>query len=371
MQVRNWLMAAATVGLICGLGQAQERRLFGRPNCPPPCECPPATPGSPNPTTDPSAMPPQSNAFNEALASAGEGGTQPAASYMPGFFGDILGGFVTTRVFSFALDRFVTVQIPNSSQAGGYKISENESPRPIDRVFYNYNFYGNIQVSGVPDVPKLQLHRHVIGFEKTLLDGDASVGVRLPFLNTAGDLGYQSGSVGDMAIVFKYALYNDRASGNLFSLGLVVGTPTGDAPAFLDPNGIRSIVLPIATSTVLQPWFGYIYNVTQNLYVQGFHSTSIPTDASDVIFMGNDVAAGYWLYRNPDAILRGIIPTAEIHVNTPLNHRTIGPVTMSDQVTVTSGWYFLFSRAVVGGAVGIPILCPNKIEALASVNMRF
>jgi hypothetical protein len=375
MKMRNWLAAVLAIAVASSV-QAQERRLFGRPFCPPPCECPPGyppatAPDSTKPGTQPPAIPPETNAFNEALASAGEAGTQPATSYMPGMFGDILGGFITTRVFIPALDGFVTVQIPNASQAAGYKISENESPRPVDRVFYNYNFYGNIHISPQPDVPLMQLHRHVIGFEKTFLDGNASVGLRLPFLNTEGDPSFQSATVGDLSVVLKYALINDKPAGDVLSFGLVITTPTAETPLLLDPNGTRTLAVPQVISTILQPWFGYIYNVTPELYLHGFHSVSIPTDANDVMFMSNDVGVGYWLYRNEAATLQGIIPTVEIHVNSPFNHRTVGPVIMSDQTTLTCGSYFIFSRATVGGAVGIPMYGPNRIEAIASVNMRF
>src|SRR5262245_61295455 len=236
MQIRSWFAAVFVVAVTVS-AHAQERRLFGRPNCPPACDCPPGYPPSIIPDssrqgTQPPAVPPETNAFTEALASAGEGGTQPATSYMPGMFGDILGGFVTMRVFIPALDGFVTVQVPNGSQVSGYKISENESPRPLDRVFYNYNFYGNIHLTPFPEVPLMQLHRHVIGFEKTFLGGDASVGLRLPFLNSEGDPSFQSATVGDLAIVLKYALYNDKPAGDVLSFGLVIATPTAETPVF-------------------------------------------------------------------------------------------------------------------------------------------
>ena len=104
--------------------------------------------------------------------------------------------------------------------------------------------------------------------------------------------------------------------------------------------------------------------------MHGFNSTSVPIDASDVTFMSNDVGLGYWFYRGAGS-LRGVVPTVEIHVNTPFDHRNTGPIIMGDQLTLTAGSYFLFSHAVFGGAVGIPLVGPNQIEALASINWRF
>lgn len=375
MMMRKLLLAGFGLLLLAAPGQTQERRLFGRPICPPKCDCPPPaalapSPDSSKPPPDQVAKPPQSSAFNEALASAGEGGTQPAAGYMPGMFGDILGGFTTTQVFIPALDGFVTVQIPNGSQSAGYKISENESPRPIDRIFYNFNFYGGIVISPDATVPLLQLNRHVIGFEKTFLAGDASIGMRLPFLGLGGDPSLQTMFTGDLSFVFKYAFYYNLETGNLVSGGLVVACPTGGRAAFRDPDGNRTLVMPPTALATLQPWLGFIYNVTPNLYVHGFNSTSIPIDAGDVTFMSNDVGLGYWLYRGAGSLL-GVIPTVEMHINTPFDHRGVGPVVMNDQVSLTAGSYFLFSHAVVGGAIGIPFNGPNKIEALASINWRF
>ncbi len=289
---------------------------------------------------------------------------------MPGFFGDILGGFTTTTVTLSNSDGPVTVTVPNNSQAAGFKISENESPRPIDRVFYNYNFYGDIVISPNDFVPRLQLNRHVIGFEKTFLNGDASIGMRLPFLSLGGDPGLQTAFTGDLSFVFKYAFYNNLETGNLMSGGLVVTCPTGGSAAFTSPFGNDVTVLPPSQLATLQPWLGFIYNVTPRLYLHGFNSTIVPIDTGDVTFMSNDVGLGYWLYQGPGT-LRGVIPTVEIHVNTPFDHRTTGLVTMSDQVTLTTGSYFLFSHAVFGGAVGIPLVGPNQIEALASINWRF
>src|SRR5262249_60903483 len=42
-----------------------------------------------------------------------------------------------------------------------FKISESESPRPVDRCFFNYNFYGNVRFVGGVAPPTLT----VIGTE--------------------------------------------------------------------------------------------------------------------------------------------------------------------------------------------------------------
>src|SRR5262245_64898006 len=61
--------------------------------------CPPDASPMPGVTPEPAEVTQAPSAsFNEALVSAGESGTQPAASYMPSFFGDLLGGFGTKLI---------------------------------------------------------------------------------------------------------------------------------------------------------------------------------------------------------------------------------------------------------------------------------
>src|SRR5262245_23849852 len=374
MKARYWLAAAMTA-LVCCAGAAQERRLFGRPNCPPPCECPPgypplSTPDSTKPATEPPPIPPASNAFSEAMASAGESGTQPPTSYMPGMFGDIIGGQVRT-VVNLGGSGLTPVAMPNPSQNAAFKISENESPRPTNRFYYNYNFFGNVDVSVGPPVPFLQVHRHTIGFEKTVLGDYGSVGLRLPLLSLGGDPGYSSQYVGDLSVILKAAIINSQETGNVLSTGLVIGTPTGETPSFPGVRGQR-LVMPRIFDTILQPFFGYIYNISPDLYVHGFHSVAVPTDFNDVTFMSNDVGVGLWVYRNLDGILKGVIPTVEIHINTPFTHRDItANLFMTDQTTLTAGTTFAFARSAVGGAVGVPFNGPHQIEAVVTCTLRY
>src|SRR5262249_14126916 len=71
-----------------------------------------------------------------------------------------------------------TFRIPVVS-GGAVKIADNESPRPVDRIFLTYNFYDNLNTFGGRD---FDVHREVFGFEKTFLGGDASFGLRVPVL---------------------------------------------------------------------------------------------------------------------------------------------------------------------------------------------
>jgi hypothetical protein len=256
---------------------------------------------------DPNAMPPRDqnapSPFSEAMASAGESGTQPAASYAPGFFGDLIGGPALVVATVQTQSGFVTrvIQSFDVPQSGGLKVAESDSPRPGDRVYYYYNLYGGIAVApDDPSVPLMQVNRHVFGFEKSFLGGDASFGMRLPVFSLAGSVSYETGFAGDLSILAKYAVINDRQSGNVLSGGLIITAPTGGSPHFLNlanPGDIRPPT-PRNFPVTVQPFAGWIYNPLERLYVHGFHSVAVSTDPNEPTFMSNDLGLGFWLFRD-------------------------------------------------------------------------
>ncbi len=359
--------------------------------CPPPAalspDCPvPPLPGLISPTpvgpggtgqgdtgagTDLAALP-------ERTGGAGIGSS---AEFTP-FFGDLIGvsgnrvivlprGVTPPAHTRFAAisgnKAIVIAPLPARSM---FNIAENESPRPTDRVFVDYDYFANVDrlLEGIPGT-NANLHRETIGFEKTFLDGNASFGMRLPILELVGGNQVEESQVDDLTMVFKYALINNRETGNVLSGGLVLTVPTGPG---LEIEG-QSVI----HSTVFQPFVGYIYHVNRDLFFQGFSSIAAPTDSRDVTIWFNSLGAGYQLYRaeETDAGLRGIVPVVEMHVNTPLNHRGLdsGAINFSDSVDFTAGAYFQFRRATLGLAVGAPVTGPKPydVEATASLNIHF
>jgi hypothetical protein len=347
----------------------------GQPVCPPPCPAEPAAPGAPG--QPPVAQTPSEQALSEAFAQAGEGGTPPAASYMPAFFGDLI-GYSATRVVRNVHGNTSLVRVPIAARAG-MKITDNESPRPTNRIFYTYNFYADVNMAANPAFAGLGLSRHMVGFEKTFLGGDASFGIRMPFVSLSGNQGLETSAVGDMSVILKYAVINDRQTGDVLSGGLMVTVPTGDGIVVDLPNAngvIDGTVQEHFHSTVLQPYVGAILFMTDRLYLQGFSAIAVPTDSRDVTILWNDLALGYWAYRNQtDRFVQAIVPTFEVHVNTPLNHRGAQsvPIGFSDEVNLTGGCYFILPRATLGGAVGFPIVGPRpySVEAIGSFTFRF
>lgn len=360
---------------------------FGRrppTNCAPQQVCPaPVTPAPQpgQPGQPPAAGQPAPEAMpqlpSDAAAQASERGAEPSTMFNPNMFGDLIGvnttqtitvGTVSNTAAGFFRSNTITARVPAAGR-GAFKIADNESPRPTDRVFVTYTFYNDVNRSINPaGVPSFDLHRELIGFEKTFLDGNASIGVRLPFVQLGGDQAIEDSQVGDLSIIFKYALLNDRQTGNVISGGLVLTVPTGEETSIPGQSDLHP--------TLFQPWGGLILNAG-GLYFHGFTSIVVPTDSRDVTILFNDYGVGFWAWRGGhDSFLAGIVPTLEGHVNTPLNHRgaTNSPVGFPDLFDLTGGANVVFHNgSTLGVGVAVPLTGPRPfdVEAICSLNIRF
>jgi hypothetical protein len=266
----------------------------------------------------------------------------------------------------------------------GFKISENESPRPQDRFYFGFNYYDDINKSvnerlGA-NIAHERVYRETFALEKTFLDGDGSIGFRVPLNTLSADsttpgLGGSSTDVGDLVIILKYAPWHNADTGNLFSMGLLIGTPTG-------PSDFAGSRLGASIhSTALQPFVGYIWNL-EDWFVHGFTALDVPTDSRDVTMLYNDIGLGYYLYRERGRDCKrwisAVAPTVELHVNTPLNHR--GAFNFSDTaptpdgVDVTTGMTIEINRRATW-AIGFvtPLAGPRPFdyEVLTQLNWRF
>jgi hypothetical protein len=261
-----------------------------------------------------------------------------------------------------------TVRVPVAGRYSGVQITDNDSPRPADRVYFGNNYYDGLAATLNPGFGSFTQNRSMIGFEKTCLGGAGSIGMRLPFIQLTGPAGLGGDSVGDLSVLTKYALYYDPVGINFFTVGFMVTAPTGaDGGTLADGSSIPHSVL-------LQPWVGFVRSGSR-AYLQWITNVIIPTDSRDITLMGNSLAAGWWLYRgNPDRLFPGITPTAEVHLRTPLTNRgSDSLVYLQDQVNLTGGVHFFWRRVTVSGAVAVPVVGPRpwNVEAIANVNFWF
>lgn len=284
--------------------------------------------------------------------------------YPPGMFGDLLEIESVRQAVGNRIEAIAPVAFRSA-----LRISDNESPIPLDRVFitgHDFNTVNGLFLGS--SASSTNVYREMIGFEKTFFQGNASVGMRLPYFELTGESGLNETRIGDVSVILKYAFINDRASGHTLSGGLVVTAPTGPGLHFAGQSTLNP--------TILQPWFGDVWTY-KNLFVQGFASIAVPTDARDVAVFFKSIGVGYWLYRaeDPNRLLSAIVPDMELHLTDPFNHKGLDNLSLGFPVMLdfTGGFYMYFRRAVLGLGMGTPLTGPKPYEYMvnSSLNFRF
>ncbi len=273
----------------------------------------------------------------------------------------------------------VTQQVPVPSATRNFKVADNQNVRPQDRAFVSFNYFDpinrslNERLNSPVTIP--ELYRESFGFEKTFCDGNASIGLRVPISTLVTEdvvpgtgLGGSDTEVGDLTLTAKFILGEDE--GYLLSAGLAVTLPTGDDT--FDP-----ITFETYHSTTFQPFVGYLFKHGRG-FLHGFFAVDIPTDDRDATLLFNDIGVGYFLLDNPDGLLSAIVPTFEVHVTNPVNHKNEfdlnDPAGTPDVVVLTGGVTLEFGQsATLALGVGTPVTGPQPfdLEVLIQFNWRF
>jgi hypothetical protein len=354
---------------------------------PRPQTAPPATPATPRtlPTTPGTARPPRVPATTQSVPPLGlaSAGTSARPVELPTMYGDFQQFGSLSRGTASLQSRFDNSgRLPVPVIRGAYKISENEGPRPVDRAYLTYNFFYDVnptQRQQIAGLPITNVHRETFGIEKAFLDGDASIGLRLPLLQLTGPTALDRATVGDLSVILKYALINEPfeptadgtlQGGRVLSAGLVVTAPTGGAAAF-------TVQDPVIHPTLLQPFVGGIATYRRG-YAQFISSIAVPTDDRDTTYMFNSLQVGYRLLvdASESRFVRSVTPIAELHVNTPFNNRDPAklPIGASDIVSFTLGTsYGLGARSSLNLGVNVPVTGPRvyALETLVQLNVRY
>jgi hypothetical protein len=159
----------------------------------------------------------------------------------------------------------------------------------------------------------------------------------------------------------------DSETGSLVSAGLAVTSPTGPSTFAGSPlfAGLRDVQF--------QEFLGYIWR-RDDWFVQGFTAIDVPTSSRDVTMWYNDIGVGYFALRNahPYAFLNAVVPTFEVHVNNPLNHRGSvrpgDPFATADVVDLTLGASFVLRRRGIRSlAIVDPVTGPKPFDLEALV----
>lgn len=310
----------------------------------------------------PEALPPESCVCTDGACAVSH------ANMLPTMYGDFVGPGVNFYGNSPAAQRArATVQIPLAARAG-YKIAENEGAAPDDRFFLTGNYYNNLNPSVRPaGLGVLDYDRTTIGFEKTFWDGDGSFGLRLPVFHLTGDPDVEKSEVGDLTLIGKFALLNDRTHGNVVSTGLALTLPTGKELHAPKASAINPVLF--------QPYVGGAW-MGSNLFAQGFSSLTVPFDRRDAVIWFNDLQLGVGLVRDRDNFLSALWPVFEVHVATPLSQRGLlhQPVGVPDTVDLTLGTTFVFKQCCylnVGVCTPVTGPRPFAVEGIGQFNVRF
>jgi len=263
----------------------------------------------------------------------------------------------------------------------GFKITEDESPRPMDRVYYDFNYFDRVNESVNQhfgsDVDRINAYRSTLGLEKTFFDRDMSIGFRLP-LNTLQveskfeELNSTDTALGDLSVIFKFAPYRNLQNGNLFSCGLAITTPTGST------NFGGTPIFTGYHSTLMEPFVGYILHY-EKWFMEGFSAISVPMDPNDATLLYNDFGVGYTLYRAPkdeDRILTAVVPMLEAHLNDPLNHRGAfvanDPAGTPDVLSFTGAVTCVVQKNImVGVGLVVPVTGPRPFDWEAQLQLNY
>ncbi|NLX98328.1 MAG: hypothetical protein GXY83_19390 [Rhodopirellula sp.] len=349
---------------------------------PSPQQAPGATDAAPAPSPQPAA--PSDIVSPEMFAasqSAGFGGSPASAA--PAMIGDFIGsgGY-------FHPDSYNHSPGGNNPIAGGdrrFKISENMTPIPTDRVFFSYNHFHNALIVDDPatDLRRdINFDRYTFGFESTALFGGwASLEVRIPF----GD-GLDSDQIGDPRgetvfsptgtelgnVVLVAKSYIHRSCCGALTGGVAFVIPTADDARQLrydDATGISTVMRQVENDSFhIQPFLGALWTPSNCFFAQAYISADFDMNGYDVWqrdtaftnlrFLGNyddqdllhfDLKLGYWMYKNNacTGLISGIAPTVELHYTTAtqdadmvsdgLEPVVFSPLNRYDNLNITGG----------------------------------
>ena len=189
----------------------------------------------------------------------------------------------------------------------GFKIAENQSPQPQDRVFFSFNYFNNLNAAinrgSTAPINNLRAYREIFGFEKTFDDGRGSFGIRLPIdtLFAGSTISGNFAKPGrDQHLAGRPdALHQVRPGVRPEDRQPDLGGP-GRHPADRPEPVRRGQVHPGAIhTTTIQPFVGYIFAPRPVLPPRLLGASTFPVDSADVTLVYNDVGVGYFVYRDP------------------------------------------------------------------------
>jgi hypothetical protein len=254
--------------------------------------------------------------------------------------GDLL---FASRSVTFHYNRaagLINVANPGSTSVVNSAIADDNSPLPADRVYFRFNYFDDAQsVTGFgppvfdshgvgtsfADTRTFNLERYTFGFEKSFLDGMASVEMRVPFVTTlSSNLDLSAGSItgpatgpttpfgpsfpvtstpgstlgsdgtqfDDIELIFKGILCRNETLTLSAGLGITVPTGQDTNVAITDysgtvTQGLASIQrfrdIHIDNETwALSPFVAGVYSPSKRFFLHGFLEFDFPLNDSTI-----------------------------------------------------------------------------------------
>lgn len=243
----------------------------------------------------------------------------------------------------------MVTDIPMGGGAGPLQISDNNTPLPQSRSFFNFNHFENaIQTRDGNRQIFSPVDQYTFGTEQTFMDGISSWQLQLPLtsgFDFAGNPGASSGGFGNLGFISKTAIW--RSDYAILSGGLGLELPTGSS---VQGRGPFTRYQLRNSSTTMLPFIGVMALPTDATFLQGFLTASVPASGNQFVVGSRDgpdvnagvytpqsrlhldLAGGAWFYQNPGGGgITGMAFVGEVHyvaATQPgdfLNVTTIGP----------------------------------------------
>lgn len=226
----------------------------------------------------------------------------------------------------------VTATVPTPGGTQRFNIADNNSPIPLDRMFVTYNHFNDaVQATIASATQRENVNRYTFGFEKTFLNGGASVELRMPFGDTidfssTNFVLNSNGGIGNLALAPKFFLAVQPQY--CVTGGLLMSFPTAkDVYGFVD----EQFYIVRNESIHLGPFLGFVAaNPDSRFFFQAFTQVDFDLTGNQVAARrGNsianlgslrqqtelyaDLSVGYWINRNPVGRIQGVATLFEIH----------------------------------------------------------
>lgn len=240
------------------------------------------------------------------------------------FVSDGAGGITLTDaklVYGYTAITQVPIQSPGGAVygLGRQKITENMTPIPTDRFFFDYSYFHNVPLA----YRTMPVNRFTPGFEKTFLDKRFSFEMRLPFAATIDHNLYDDNDnrlsvfrLGDMTMMLKWLLFQREKF--YLTVGLGLSVPLSEDMRLYDSVAGHELIRWQNETCHVMPYVGFLYLPHPRTFLQMYFQIDASTHgdptyvrdaaADDAMlrigktfertYAYTSLALGYWLFRN-------------------------------------------------------------------------